>query len=411
MYTLISAIAKPKSGSGRWTAVSIGQTPVSSLYTQYSKITAVLSNPFLPAPVSLDLELIRGTYGGQSITFNELLVSLDNLALPTSITIPAILPKYARYADALRAGYKLTPIHPTISVTTELPLSEKTNLLLTKPGVNYATFYKSVMVSINGFFHLTDANAGGVRVVDAMRTKNKANQNHVGLLSFRDIGHLTFKRITPQMIYKQRPEQLLQHRCYVDLGEDVSNKSVMLVLGGYLHVLDRKTFYRVGKSQFAIDFGNLPYLERFYESEKSLDLSSLLLAGTPLNPHQVSVGQLLSDEVITRYLGLTQSFFVIVDTPELFAERAPVMSGGFVDTYIARETPLYPLIAGLGKISEYWATYEDHQWNLAVRGAAVDQRVFDTVIPRTLNSVSDSRLTTDPFRLSTAHFLKIGKDL
>lgn len=411
MYTLISAIAKPKNGNGRWTSVSIGQIPVSSLYTQFSEVFAVLSNPFLPAPVSLDLEQIRGTYGGQSITFNALLASLGNLALPTSSTIPRIATKYARYADGMRAGYKLTPIHPTISVTTELPLSEKTNLLLTKPGVNYATFYKSVMVSINGFFHLTDANAGGVRVVDAMRTKTKANQNQIGLLSFRDIGDLTFKRITPQMVYKQRPEQLLQHRCYVDLGEDVSKKSVMLVLGGYLHVLDPKTFYRVGKSQFAIDFGNLPYLERFYESESRLDLSSLLLEGTPLNIHQASVKQLLSDEVITRYLGLSQSFFVIVDTPEMFAERTSVMSGGFIDTYIARETPLYPLITGLGKVSEYWATYEDYQWNLAVKNAVVEQRVFDTVIARDITSVSDSRLTTDPFRLSTAHFLKIGKDI
>ncbi len=112
MYQLLSAIAKPLSGNRRWTAVAVGDIALNVLFSTYSRIIVKLSNPFLTEPVSLDLEDIREGNGGASITFNQFLVQNGTTTLPTSPTLPVINTRYARYADAFHAKYKISPMAP-----------------------------------------------------------------------------------------------------------------------------------------------------------------------------------------------------------------------------------------------------------------------------------------------------------
>lgn len=411
MYTLVSAIGEPLGGGNRWRDVAIGDLAVNQIFSSYARVIATLTNPFLPAPVALELKDIEVRYGSRTDTFNQMLASLGNEALPTSTTLPVLHTRYAKYADGFHAGYKIQPVHPSWAADAEVPPSEKTWLHLTRPNTDYALFARSCLVSVNGLYHQLDHDTTGVYVQDGDRSRQHCGHNQLGIYSFRDLGALTYVPITPEMVYKQTPAQQLRHRAYLNVGVDLSDKTVMVVIGGYLHVLDSKTLFRTGDRSVGINFEAIPLFERFYESRKLLDLSALQLETTTANPDQVGVEDLLSDAVLTRYLTLSQSFIVLLDNAEVFVERTPLRTTRTPGVFIGYEQPVFPLITGYGLQPNYWCTFEDTQWSVHVVDGLVDNPLYHTVTLKSQRSVSDQRDPQQRTRFSQAQFLRIGRDL
>lgn len=416
MYTLVSAIAKSFASEGRWESVDIGAMPLTQIYSTYVKVYAILTNPFVTGQVSLDLSAIQAGESGLSITFNEFLAANGSTVLPTSTTIPTISPKYAEYKDGFRAGYKVQPINATAAPDAQLPLSDKTWLYLTKTdslgnSIDFNLFIQSCMVSVNGYFHMVEASPTAAWVVDGMLSRNISQQNQFGILNFQNLGKLTYVPITSSMIYKQSSAQAYRNQMYVNLGQDISNKTVMLSLGGYLHILDGKTMYRVGTDQVAINFNNLPILERYHESMQYLDFSSLPFERDPNDPSKIAVADFLSDANLVAYATMSQSFFVILDNPEIFVEYDQVQTGRLVDMLVAYQEPKYPLVNGVGKIADYWSTWEDGKWSLTVYDNKWNWRTYNTVDWRNQQIVNKARQSMNPEQHSRAFFLKIGSDL
>lgn len=411
MYQLVSAVVKPLTGNARWRSMDIGNIPLTELFASFKKVIAVLSSPFLTANVAFDIESVRATHGGDVNTFNQFLVMIGSAALATSDTLPVINTRYANYADAFHAGYKITPTHPTASFSSPMPSAEKTWLLVTKEALDYKFFYDRCLVNVNGFYHLTDYSDDGVFVVDGMKSCFNANRNEMGILSFMHVGTLEFISITDEMIYKQDDSQVLKNNCYVDTGVDLSTKSVLLVLGGYLHVLDKRTFSRVSASAFSIDFSNLPLIKRYYESYKTLDLSSLELETSSVNPDQISVPNLFSDEVLRKYLQLSQTFFVVLDNPDIFVEFDDIKASPYPGVYSTPAIPQYPIMVGAGRHETCWYRPEWGQYSLQFSNTWESKYIFETVDQRSLVSVDAARQPTLGFRNSNAQFVMIGSDL
>lgn len=413
MYQFVSAIVKPLTGDGRWRDLDIGNLPLNQIFSKYRKAIVTLSNTFLDHNVSFNIEALRASLGASSITLNEFLGGLGNATLPTFDTIPVINTRYARYADGFHAGYSIEPVNPDYSFTSDVPMAEKTWLRLTKTGISYQHFYESCLVSVNGFYHKTDYSANGAFVVNGMQTARRANRNELGILNFESLGKLSFIPIQEEMIYKQTAMQSLSSNCYVDTGIDLSNKAVLLVLGGYLHVLDKTTFFRVSPSAFCIDFSNVPLVERYYESFEVLDLSSLKLESTTVNPSQISIEDLYSDEVLKRYLMHDNSFFVILDNSEIFVEEQYIRPSPYPGVYTAFSKPIYPLVVGAGRHETYWYRLEDDQYSLHINHSERRPYLFTTTTAGDLSKqcVSDGKVTDLPDRNGLAHFLLIGTDI
>lgn len=411
MYQLISAIAKPLGGDGHWINVEIGNVPMHVLYSTYSRIWAILSNPFLPTNVALDVELIRIDHGGKSTTFNEVLESIGSHALPTTKKIPTIQPRYAKYQDLFRAGYQVSPIHPHYSLDAPVPDADRTWLHITRPELDHQLFYKNCLVNINGFYHLTDASDEAVYVVDGMKSVRLARENQLGFVSFASLGNIKLVPIKTDMIYKQTDEQLFRHTAYVDLKEDLEGKTVMLVLGGYLHAIDNATFSRVGNSSFMIDFANLPFIERYLESKHFIDLSSMNLSTTDRNKNQVSLDELMGDEAITAYLTLSQSFFVILNHNDIFAELEPMEPSVIPNLFVTDEVPIYPMVTGVGRTANYWSKFDHGKYALFTGENLRDRPLHKTMHPTGLRSVTDQRIPSKPVYYANAAFFKIGTDL
>ena len=411
MYSLISAIGEPRNGESRWTDIDIGDMTLPNIYAAYENVFAILSNTFLDHQVSLDLSLIQEQYGGLDVTFNAFLAGLGNQALPTSDTLPELNTRYAKYADAFHAGYKAAPTHPVFSPDAQLPPSEMPWLHLTRPNTDYALFGKSCLVSINGYWHRSETDAGGVYVREGNRSRVVSGHNQVGIYSFREVGEIRQVSITEDMVYTPQGEGQMRYRAHIDLGEDITGKTVFLVLGGYLHAYDQTTFRRIGATQVSIDFNNLPLFERYQESRHYLDYSSMPFERAAVNDSQIAVNNFLSDENLLAYLTLSQSFFVILDTPNIFVSKQAVHRTKMPGMLVAYTPPVYPLVVGHGRTANYWYTKEDGQYSLTCVDSFLHDRVFNKTDPLKQGNIGDSRGPETPVDHSPGYFLQIGRDI
>jgi hypothetical protein len=411
MYTLLSAIGEPRGGDSRWQSIEIGDMLLPDIYANYENVFAILSNPFISHEVSLDLSLIRAQYGSLSKTFFAFLFDLGNAALPTSDELPELKTRYAKYADGFHAGYKIQPTHPTAAPDAQLPPSERTWLHLTRPSTDYALFGRSCMVSVNGYYHPVETDANGVYVKEGNKSCTISGHNQLGIYSFREVGTIRHVPIRESMIYKPQGDGQMRYRTHIDLDEDISNKNVFLVLGGYLHAYDPLTFRRVGDTTVSIDFNNLPIFERYQESRHYLDMSSMPFERTDRNDSQIAVNDFLSDENLTAYLLLTQSFFVILDTPNIFVTKQGIHRTKMPGAFISYTPPVFPLVVGHGRTANYWYTYEDTQYSVTCVDSFLHDWVFNKTNPFAQGNIGDSRVPETPVTHSPGYFLQIGRDI
>ena len=313
--------------------------------------------------------------------------------------------------DAFRAGYSVKPYNALYGEN--VSMTDRLDALLTRasPVADYSLFYNTTLVTVNGFYHRTDLAVGkGIVVYKAAESVRKSNQNQMGLLTFDGMCNIQTHPITESMIYKQDVNTPLSDAAYINTGLDLTNKSVVFVIGGYMHFV-KDIVTKVGENLFKIDFANYPLFDRFYEMRNHLNVSSFNLSTSTVNPDQIAVEELQSDENIKALLLMNQSFFVVLDTPHLYTEKNYVKGTGYPATYIGFTTPNKSLVTGLGRHSEYWYRHEDDQYILTVYDNAVSNRIYNTINPYFENSVGASELPTDPVYLSGAYFLETGRDL
>jgi hypothetical protein len=334
------------------------------------------------------------------------------LALPTSTSIPTLQTSYARYQDGFKAGYTIQPIGTTQALSYGATTANKPDLLLTRSDTNYSTFYQSCLVTVNGFVHQTDTDGEtGVWVTNGMKSCIQSKKNKLGIISFQDLGQLTFIPITADMIYKQNTNQNLCNHAYINAGQDLTGSTVMVVIGGYLHVLDNKTFRLVGTESLMIDFNNYPLLERYYESKDYIDLSSLALTAYPTNPDAIAVSDITADAAIKALLTLSQSFIVLLNNTNISAELVQVQAGTCPGLYVSYEKPIWPLVTGYGKMNEFWSVWEDRQWALKVEDNLKPNYLFNTVVAREQTTVTNQRVPMKPTIVSPGYFLQIGCEI
>jgi hypothetical protein len=271
--------------------------------------------------------------------------------------------------------------------------------------------FDTTLVSVNGFYHRTDVkNNEGLVVYKATQTVRKSNQNQIGLLTFHGMCGIATHSIIEEMISRVDINTPLSSAANINTGLDLTGKSVAFVIGGYFHMLSTLVS-RVGDNSFRIDFSNYPLLDRYFEMSHYLDTSGFTRSETPVNPSQISVEELQSDDNIKALLMMNQSFMVVLDCEEVYSEVNYVRKTGYPGCYIAYTDPKYPLVTGLGRHNEYWYREEDGQYQLTVYDNVVSNRIYNTVNPYLENSVSDSELPTDPVYLSGAYLMMIGRDV
>lgn len=409
MYRLSRALVRLKGRNSRWQLADLSTIKIVDIYSTYRNAILIMTNDFLVGEVALDLEAVRLTQSENASTVAMWLATLGNASLPTSNVIPTLENKTVLYSDAWRCNYDIQLADNFAHPDSQIPNSEKEDIILSREGVDYDLFYKHCLVTVNGLVHQTNKSIYGVYVTEGGKTGRKAKDNRVGILSFLNLGELQFVPMTDAMIYKTNPEQELSKGAYVDLGFSTEGKTVLLVLGGYLHVLDN-VYQQINDRAFKINFANINLAQRYFDSVDSIDLSSLGLTTTSRNLAQVANEELYSDAAIRAYLKLKHSFFVIVDTPELYVEQHKLSSAQLPGRYLSGKKPMFPVFNGLGRMTEYWSKRETDTYVISCQDNLDTFYHFETQHHRKEHSIAPHRQSYRPFDYSQMMMMEIGKE-
>ncbi len=363
MYTLVKAFSRTDRRVGRWVEVDISNVIIATLSVTYGDVWMFIHHPTFEVDYkALRFSKITGqinaTHNG--MTVSQYLNSIGNQALPFEDYIPEFSEKLVRYNQAWHAGYDFTPVvHHSVGES-NLSDYEKPDLKIIRDDLDSAFIGKNALFTVNGFFHLTDYNNQDAFIIDGNKSIRKANDNQIGVYSFREVGEIQCIPIKPDMVASQRPGAALVEGVYVHIPSeyDLTDKSVLLVVGGYLQALN-KAYIRTGERSFKIEFGRMNALERYYDSYNKIDLSSLGLHEYESSDSLVMVDQLMSDEAIRGYLTLSQSFFVIVDSPSFFMDLEKTEDSALPGRYYGTDKLYMPHIGAYGRMVEHHYLVED----------------------------------------------------
>ena len=189
----------------------------------------------------------------------------------------------------------------------------------------------------------------------------------------------------------------------------------MLSLGGYLITHMSNSFQPVGDNLYKIDIQNYPFIDRIMESKLFLDFSSFGLTTNPNNINHYNKSELISDNFITKYITMSQSFVIVVDNPDIYVDRQFVKKDAFPGRFISYSEPKLPLMTYDNRLPEYWPICENGVWSLNVVNSDRRNYYFDTmkstyVQDQDLN-ITDSVMSTNKANKKDAFLLEIGSDM
>lgn len=411
MYTLESAVAKPQGNDNRWVTLDISTMKLVDLLMNYKKVYVVLTNPFIDHKVTLDLEEIRAKYSVSKLTFTEFLTETGNKNLPTIDSVPVLSNRYVKYRDGVMAGYKITPVNSKKSPDADIPKGDKKDLYLTKKGLDFTEFGDYCMVSVNGFYHYVDTDSKGAWVIDGMKSNAVCKENYLGITSFKEVGKIQHKHITKEMLFKLSEIQDYRYQLGIDVGENINNKTIALVIGGYFHILDNRIFYQYNDNCIIVNTAKMNLLSRYQEMRQYLNLEELPFERSSRNESMVVVDDFLSDENLEALFTMSQSFLVLIDNTELFTETEYLRTPPTPGLLITPSVPDRPIFHRFGKLADYWWQKGCHFYAVQVGDNQWSRLQSETIQLAKLPATGDSEQTQMPVDLSPAFFLKIGCDL
>lgn len=409
MYSFVNSVCLSRSIGSQWHEIDLSDILMFDIFTTYSKVYLILSNPNIVGDVFVDLDTQRTEFSSYQGTLSEWLTYLDTRTLPTVPVIPSTVVKSAKYSDAIRSGYKVNLTKIGVVTPDNYPASELHDLVISRPtfSTDLSLIHSHCLVSVNGYYHMTDTDGSKAYVYKGADSQRKSRVNHVGILSFLDIGALTKVKLNKDLIYPQQSTAPLSERIYFDITQDLTNKSVFLILGGYLVFPSENVFWQSGEHTFALDINQIPYPQRIYESSHYLDLTDLGLTDLHINPEAINTDELYSDRVLKNYLTMSQSFLVIVDKPNLITNKIHLRHAHLPGMFTSYQDPTLPLIVNYGKVAEYWKTFEDQHWSVTVEDSFFRNFVLSEQPIYQMQTLNGNMLPNQPFWHSQGHLLEI----
>ena len=409
MYQYKSAIGRLKGYNQRWLSVAVGGVSLNTLVNTYRDIYFTLHETTRNINVTVRLSDLTSNYSAVTATFQAWLLSIGNTALP-EVTAPAFKNSVVHYKHANRASFKIDLCDITRLNDHAVPNIDKTDLKLTRSDTNYSDMVKYCLVSINGYLHRIDGNNAGFYVYDGATSARIANETEVGIYSFKDIGALETIGITPDMVYTPNPNDHLSSGAYIKLPKPIGNKIPLLVLGGYLHVLD-SMYNVIGDDLIKVNLLRSNLIQRYLESRDYIDLSMLTMTKSDQAPGTIIQSELFSDANIKEYLSLSQSFIVLVDTPHLYTTVKRVNPSLIPGRWEYHNYLTTPMVGNLGRMVEYWMLAERNQYMVCTIPHHRKRYHLETIGYETATLFDDSQDTIKPFDLEQVQLLEIGRDI
>lgn len=406
MYTLVSSLVKDR----HWEDIDISQLSLAQIDSKYESVYLRVSSPFWAKDRTMIYSEVTNGYARRTDTIQQFFDAKGNLTLDSIDGLASIGAGLVKYADAYWAGYHVIAGKDNVAPDIPVGASEADTLILSKPGVDGRIFHKNCLVSVNGIVHNSDADERYIYVKDGGTSVYHTRNNAIGIYNFKDVGEISKYPITPDLLFKVVDQQPFSNQIFIKAPADSANKTVALVFGGYLHLLDSLTFFRVGENTFCIDTQSIPLVERFIESRELIDTSALELDFNGDHKAQFSREQLLSDETLTKWLGMSQSFLVYIDSNNVTVDKEALPKTVFANQYITYKDNTLPLVGGYGLLQAYWKYEDDNQFSITVGNNIRPNYLFRTTRLSDVPNPADNKVPYDNQEYNTSYFWSISSE-
>jgi len=410
MYTYVKSLVLARKVAAQWEEAQLGDTPVVDIFQQFSEIIHVVTNPLYPDEVYVDFTELKQSYANVTDTLLDWFVSIDDMALPLLPELPTSNVRYIQYMDANQAGYVAKLAKIGSSYPEQYPRNELPDIALTRlqSTTDVTEIHTKALVTVNGFLHITNTDATNLFVKDAAKSSRVAQEVCLGLISFANLATIEKMVITDAMIFPEVAGRPLYERADIKLNSLIGNKTILLSIGGYLFLPEEGVCWQTGDDTISICLERTPFIDRFYESKRYINMDSLELTPDQDNPDAVSLDELKSDVVLRKYLTLSQSFIILVDTPNLFHRKLYIERMAVPSVFTTQQEPTYPLITGYGKMSEYWKRYEDGYWAMNVTDGHMNNHLLDYRSQLDIDVINAQRFPNRTYTRSKGYLLEIG---
>lgn len=405
MYQLISAVGIAPEFNGLYYPIEISTLPLSTVFATYSNVIATLTRLSDNQEVALDLYKLPIGVRLITQTLPQFLTLNGNQTLPTD-PISEITYQYATFYDLWEWDFSVRFMNRTLHPDYPLTEDQKTDLLVSKPNVDYAKLCENYLFTVNGFVHQTDYVAQGLVIYDGNVSKLIANNTHLGGIDFSALGGIRTIPITSEMLYERNPGQPYAQAVYVKLAESIGLTTPLLVLGGYLHALD-DLYSMVSDTVLRIDFSRYPWIQRYFTLRHQIDLDALGILAEPNGAYAIE--SMSTNVVIESLLNLTQTFLVLVNTPELRRGLVPLHHNSLPGVYECSIKPFAPMVIDDGRLTEYAVSTEAGRYALRTEHYLTDRRVLETTHYLAYSSTAPLNVSEKPKAFADAHFLLLSK--
>lgn len=407
MYSLVRAVLRERGINKVWSEVNIANMTLTNIFKRYYSGYIVLSAVGLDHLQYVDINTLKQSkYTVTSQPFYLWLQALGNKKLDATEVEPTFSEGRVGYIDAWQAGYQMERVYPPSGIPDSLrPNSELGDGLLNKIGMP-SSYLSSALVTVNGFLHRSALTRNGLQIQGAGRTLDISQNNQVGLLSFSKVGNIQIVDIKDANI-KSDHDVPLYRSCYVHLGIDLTGKSLLFSLGGFLNTAGFEVI-NPESGLISLNLRAMNIHKRLLESIPHIDLESLDLYLPDNMPGSLSKDQVTNDPTLRKYLQLSQTFFVVIDTPSLSLGFTPVGSPNLFGLYETPIKPTYPMIDHLGRMPEYNTTRQGYTWvirtgELYYKDYSFETGAFTTRTGQRLPSV----ILPDGYNKQIGHLLEI----
>lgn len=388
MYILKAGLIKSRKLGAAYEQADLSQVKMRSLLADYQEVYLTFSHFAETTLVTLKVADIasRITALPNDPTLEAWLTQIGTSSLPTVAGSPKVVVGNVLAKDLWQAGYTATLCVPIGHPENDATDADKTDIWVTvdpeqrKDAVDYLELQSNCLATVNGLIHQFDADIHGAYIKNGGTTFMRSNGVTMGLLSFAAIGKIKTHPITADMIYHTDATLgKLSNSVHLKLPFSTDDKVVGIVIAGYLHLVSKEVVV-TGPNSVRVRMKHIPYLERYMENRKVIDMTSLerfyMLDGETRDVYNTE--GFYSDECIKELLTLSQSFIVEIDTDNLAVSYEKTINTQLPGRFYLDKQPMYPLRTQLGRLPSYVSFEEAGRWVLCIDNNLVHNRVIDT---------------------------------
>lgn len=397
----------------------ISELTFRDLFNNYKDSVVKLHHSVVDSTTCVTLSDIKNLISNVTMTIPEFLIENGNKTLPSSNIEFVITDDEVVYTNTWQSILSdVKPVKLGTHHNTDWLKADKVDLLLSYTEtqfVPYRRIFDSSLFSVNGLLHRPSLSESGITLIDGAKSGTIGDDTKLGIYSFEKITDTPLEVLDiDSSMLSNGTSDAYKDNCNLKLGMDFEGKSVILSLGGYMHILD--PFVRVVNQEEGIinlDFSKYPLMERHYEMSAKIDTSALKFDFVNDDREHIVTSSIMNNnEYIESLIDLSQSFIILVDAP-LYVETSKLEPTGLTGVFTKHGKMYCPAVSQRGVLQEYTTRsfeFSEREWldMIYVRDTKIPNYMFHTSTWLTNLTVRNSLVSAKPYLTDDLTAFKIG---